>query len=331
MTLVRIVAGLVVLTILGTLVFRLAAPPPPPQPAGEFTSSAQCQECHPQEYEEWIGSAHANSWNNPDVFAQSNGFENKDCIDCHAPRPVFETGLGNRVLPRSSRRSEGVDCISCHMLPEGNVAGTIDAPRAACRPVTRRELQRVDYCGVCHNQHKTVDQWRQTHYAENNVGCIDCHMPYRDDDPNQGRSHVMPGGHDIAVVRSAVRWRTAREGDKVVVELENHAGGHAFPTDERSRASDVWWRPVKEEAWRHLHRIRDPYRYETDIPRTLLDYGEVRRLEIVDPDAAGPVEVLWVYKLTPYYRLPETGDPIEIAEVTDPLMDSREVFRAVVE
>lgn len=327
---VRLVAGLVVLVMLGTLVAQLAAPPPPAQPAGEFTSSEQCKECHAQEYEEWIGSAHANSWNNPDVYAQSNGFENKDCIDCHAPRPVFETGLGNRVLPRSSRRSEGVDCISCHMLPDGNVAGTIDNARAACRPVTRRELQRVDYCGVCHNQHKTVDQWRKTHYAENNIGCIDCHMPHRDGDPNKGRSHVMPGGHDIDVVRSAVRWKTERAGDRIVVELENHAGGHAFPTDERSRASDIWWRVVGTEDWNHLHRIRDPYRYETDIPRTLLDYGEVRTLEIEDAPA-DPVEVMWVYKLTPYYRLPETGDPIEIDEVIDPLMDSRELFRAVVE
>ena len=109
----------------------------------QWTSSAQCKACHEEVYAEWEDSWHAKSWIDEDVRVQSADFSNKICIDCHAPRPVFETGVGNRVLPRSSRRAEGVDCISCHLLPDGSIAGTIDNPSAPCRPVARRELQRV--------------------------------------------------------------------------------------------------------------------------------------------------------------------------------------------
>ena len=331
MIVVRILLGLALAAALAALVLRLTRPAPEPAPAGEFTSSAQCRECHPEVYAEWEGSWHARSWIDPDVFAQSNGFENKDCIDCHAPRGVFETGIGQRVLPRSSRRAEGVDCLACHLLPGGGVAGTLDDPRAACRPVTTRELSSPEFCAGCHNQHGTVDQWRASEWGQRGEGCVDCHMPFRAGDPNLGRDHTLAGGHDLALVRGALAMRAARSGASVEVELANVAVGHAFPTDERSRASDLWWKPAGEQDWRHAHRIRDPYRYETDLPRTLLEAGERRVVTIDDPDAAGPIDVLWVYKLTPHYRLPESGEPIPLEAVVDPTMDAQELFRARVE
>ena len=96
--------------------------------------------CHEEVFAEWQDSWHARSWTDPDVRApsQSNNFLNKDCIDCHAPRPVFETGVGNRVLPRSSRRSEGVDCIACPPLPTGRMPVPPAAPPPARRPPHRR-------------------------------------------------------------------------------------------------------------------------------------------------------------------------------------------------
>ena len=103
-------------------------------PTRSFTSSQQCKECHPAVFEEWAGSQHAHSWLNPDVRALSNDFANTDCIDCHAPQEIYSTGIGARVLPRTARRAEGVDCIACHALPDGGVAGTTDAPSAPCRP-----------------------------------------------------------------------------------------------------------------------------------------------------------------------------------------------------
>jgi hypothetical protein len=139
-------------------------------------------------------------------------------------------------------------------------------------------------------------------------------MPHREGDPNLGRSHLFPGGHDLDLVRSAVELRGQRSEGGWVIEVENVAGGHHYPTDERSRASDVFWRPLARDGrtpgpWRFLYRFRSPYRFETDIPTTLLPFGETRSIPLEDEEARGAVEVALFYKLTPYYEDPEAKDP----------------------
>ena len=348
MTTMRIALGILVLVLSGWFLSALVEAPEEvasaQQGPTEWISSQQCAECHQQIYDEWAASPHANSWNNEDVRAQSNDFSNKDCIDCHAPRPIFETGLGKRVLPRSSRRSEGVDCLTCHLTPEGNMAGTITNPRAACQPKIRRELQRVTMCSGCHDQHKTVQQWKATPFAQHREGCMECHMPYRDGTPEGGRVHTMPGGHYIDMVRAAVTFEGARDDGVVSVTVSNVNGGHAYPTDERSRASDIWWRSIPADAeigedgvanvempWTHLHRIRDPYRTEKDLVSTLLHFGESRTLKIEDAAAGDTIEAMLVYKRSPYYRDPETGLARRLEEVTQPLEDGELVHRVVIE
>ncbi|MEW6072185.1 MAG: multiheme c-type cytochrome [Planctomycetota bacterium] len=283
-------------------------------PPAAFTSSAQCRECHATVYAEWERSQHAYSWNNPATRFLSNDFANHDCIDCHASRPVFVTGIGERVLPREERRVEGVDCISCHELPDGGMAGTIADPRAACRPVERIELVRPEFCAGCHNQHKTVDQWRESAWPARGMDCLACHMPFRGGDPNAGRDHTFLGGNDLAMLRRAVTLAGRREGETWVAEIENVGAGHAFPTDERSRTADLFWRPLPAAGaepgpWRFLHRIRDPYRTETDLPITLLYSGERRPLPIADPEARGAIEVALFYKRSPYWEDPSAPDP----------------------
>ncbi|MCA9001773.1 MAG: hypothetical protein KDB61_07615, partial [Planctomycetes bacterium] len=293
----RWLVGLPLLALVGWLLIALFGPGPQPDPvpAGGFVSSTQCKECHAQVYEEWSASWHSKSWTDPDVRALSNDFANTDCIDCHAPKDVFATGPGKRVLPRADRREEGVDCLACHRLPAemgGGVAGTTAHPKAACRPQLKTELARVDYCGSCHNQHNTVDQWRASRFAVKGPDykdCRDCHMPVRED--GSGRSHHFIGSHDMAMIQSAVTLTAERKADapgNILVQLENHGAGHAFPTDERSRAADIFWRktppdPEAQGGWTHLYRIRDPYRSEVDIPRTLVDAGETLEVEVQSP------------------------------------------------
>ena len=292
-------------------VFR---PEPPPAPAKYWTSSQQCQECHAQVYDEWSGSQHAMSWINPEVRAQSKDFANTDCIDCHAPQPVFEVGVGERILPRASRRVEGVDCIACHQVPaeDGTVhmAGTMERESAACRPIEKRELTRPEFCAGCHDQHETVRQWRASEWPERGFDCLSCHMPERPD--GSGRFHMMHGGKSHEMLRSAVELRGAREDGVWVVEVENTGTGHSFPTDERSRAADVFWRPLGEteaSAWRHAYRFRSPYRWETDIPDTLLLAHATQRIPLEGPGSDGPVEVALFYKRSPYYENPDVPDP----------------------
>jgi hypothetical protein len=291
-------------------VFRPAPPEPPPV---AFVSSSECRACHATVYAEWEASWHSRSWSDPDVRALSNDFANTDCIDCHAPRPVFETGAGERVLPRSARRNEGVDCITCHSLPgplgeAARMAGTLERNDVPCRPKIVRELGTPEFCAPCHDQHKTVEQWRATKYAADGIDCLDCHMPFRNGDPNQGRDHTLHGGHDLALVQRAVALRARRTGPKLVIEVENIGAGHHYPTDERSRASDVFWRPKGEPSWRWAYRFRIPYRDELGVVDTLLPAHETRTIEVADAPE-GVLEVALFYKLTPYWKDPSAADP----------------------
>jgi len=296
------------------LVFQ---PTTPAAEEREFTSSTQCLACHAEPGREWSDSWHSRAWSDPDVRALSNDFANADCIDCHAPRPVFETGLGQRVLPRVGHRQQGVDCIACHLLPEsigGGVAGTLDDPTAPCRPRATTDLARAELCGACHDQHQTVQQWRASRWASEGVDCLDCHMPFRGADESRGRDHTMVGAHSIELVRSAVELRARRTDGGVLVEVENVGAGHHFPTDERSRAADVFWRPLGTRAdgsapWRHAYRFRSPYRDETGVPDTLLPAHATATVSIGAPEARGPVEVALFFKLTPYWKDPARPDP----------------------
>ena len=271
--------------------------------------SRQCQECHAQVYAEWEGSQHGMAWTNPAVRMLSREFEDENCIDCHAPAPVFTTGIGNRPLPRTARRVEGVDCIACHQLPSGAMAGVRSHTVAPCSPVATPELSEMNFCAGCHNQHKTLDYWRESEWPARGEDCYSCHMPYRDGDPTKGRDHSFLGGHHLPTLQSAVELRGRMEGAEYVVEVENVGAGHAFPTDERSRAVDLFWRVQGEAKWTHLHRIRDPYRHETHIPSTLLHAHETRVLKVPEVPTGAAIEVALFYKRSPYWEDPESPDP----------------------
>ncbi len=298
-----------------TALWGVFRPSAPEAASMTFTSSTQCRACHEEVYREWESSWHAKSWTDPDARALSNDFANTDCIDCHAPRPVFETGVSQRVLPRSARRAEGVDCIACHALPaaEGEparMAGTIDRTDVPCRPVATPELSSPGFCAPCHDQHQTVQEWRATSYAAQGIDCSDCHMPFRDGEPDRGRDHVVHGAHSLELVRQAVDLRARRDGGQVLVEVENVGAGHSFPTDERSRAADVFWRPLGASGpWRWLFRFRSPYRDEVGVPDTLLPAQETRVLTLDGPESSGPLEVALFFKLTPYWSDRDHPDP----------------------
>ncbi|MFM1873321.1 MAG: hypothetical protein RL398_2743, partial [Planctomycetota bacterium] len=143
-----------------------------------FESSAECRECHQDVWDEWHGSHHQIAYLNPEVRALSDDFRNKECQACHLPRPISETGYGQRVLPRQTHPEEGVSCLTCHQGVDGSILGRNDRPSAPCKPKASPEAISVEACASCHNQHQTTDQWRASHYAQQGTTCNDCHMPH---------------------------------------------------------------------------------------------------------------------------------------------------------
>lgn len=102
--------------------------------AEEAMDAENCKECHPQHYQEWLGSMHAYAAEDPVFLAmnelgqeQTNGELGDFCIQCHAPVAVAlgltEDGLNIEEVPEHLR---GVTCYACHNVE--NVEGVHNNP-----------------------------------------------------------------------------------------------------------------------------------------------------------------------------------------------------------
>ena len=163
-----------------------------------------------------------------------------ECIDCHAPQPIHITGVDKRVAPRRHARSDGVDCISCHLMEDGiSVAATRTVDTAgiegACRPVATEQMGVSTVCAGCHNQHETVDELLASGV---DAECQTCHMPEVErtvgEGTKTGRSHVFPGAHSEEMHRTAVKLEVRLEDGKVLADVTNVGAAHKVPTDARS-------------------------------------------------------------------------------------------------
>jgi hypothetical protein len=297
----------VLLAAAGIVVLVLLLKPPPAAEPLRIESSAQCLACHAGAAAEWEASHHAVAYENPEVRKLSNDFANQECIACHAPRPVLAFAPGERVLARQANRGAGVDCLACHLNPDGTVATANPHPQesAPCRPRTVSRMEAAEHCAACHNQHQTVDQWRASPRERRGANCLHCHMPevFREGG-RRGRDHSFPASHDLAALRSAAALRAGRDGEGPWVEVENVGAAHHFPTDERSRAADVQVRWAGADGawsdWEHLYRFRQPYRDETHLRDTLLPAAAVWRGRPAAPPGARQGEARLLYRTNPF-------------------------------
>ncbi|MCA8965032.1 MAG: hypothetical protein H6838_08325 [Planctomycetes bacterium] len=273
-----------------------------------FTSSAECRDCHQDVWDEWYGSHHQISYLNPEVRGLSDDFRNKECQACHLPRPVSETGYGQRVLPRQTQPDEGVSCLTCHQGADGSILGRNAVPSAPCKPRASQEMIAVQMCESCHNQHQTTDQWRASTFAQAGTTCNDCHMPEVERKlaggaTRKGRAHRYPGAHDPEMLKKAGRLGVRVEGRDVLVSMTNVGAGHNFPTEERHRAVDLLVRFIDKEGaageWQRAWRFRQPYRDEPG-ENTQQPAGQSKEVRMAAPDGAVAAEVRMWYRLTPF-------------------------------
>lgn len=274
-----------------------------------MTSSEECRACHEDVYREWFESHHRIAYTNPEVQFLSGGFQGEglDCLPCHLPRPVLETGLGVRVLERAVRHDEGVDCFACHHHPRSRVmvgAGPLGegAASAPCQPEVHPAISSMDLCAPCHNQHKVHEEWRQSRFGPGNPeerDCNGCHMPevLRTDAQGRtrrGRSHRYPGAHDPDMLRSAATFEVRKASDRdVLVTIANSGAGHNFPADERHRAVDLHLLASGDAGPRvdvRVFRFRNPYRQDFETVNPLPDLDSVYE-DVLPLGAFGPGRV----------------------------------------
>ncbi|GAB4270106.1 MAG: multiheme c-type cytochrome [Deferrisomatales bacterium] len=175
---------------------------------GAFEDPKVCSTCHPQIYEEWSRSMHANAWQNqwhqPDFLQaheETDGATDLLCGACHAPIAA-RTGLlppadGSRFDDTSRR---GISCDFCHTVTgvrqmfnmghvskPGNVKfGPRGDGRSLYHEVKYSDIHtKPEFCGSCHMVIHPVtgvpiidtwQDWKTNDYGKQGIRCQDCHM-----------------------------------------------------------------------------------------------------------------------------------------------------------
>lgn len=263
--------------------------------------SGSCKECHPGVWNEWEGSMHARAWRDPTVQAsfQSFGFDRK-CQSCHAPEPRLFENLAEPVVRHTDLKS-GVDCLTCHLLPDGRVAARRTIGDAPCKPQQSSLLVSSSFCGACHVS--CQDDWSKSPFATQNKDCNECHMP-QVAARRGGRSHEFLGGHDDATVRSGARIDCRDERSEVVVRVSNHATGHNFPGERHHRILivQVIERDLQGEillAAQEVIKGVTPFLGEASSEKIQSGENVEVRFPVISRPAVAQVTLL--YKLYPWY------------------------------
>lgn len=298
------------------------APPPPAVRVDDSAAraprehdvmeSAFCAGCHPAAYAEHEQSTHGRAFSDEEVRLATARFAHQDCIVCHTPRPIFETGIGQNPKRRHHGLAEGNTCMTCHWRPDFDYARFEGGPE--CKDAFHPDVGTVEACASCHRNHGTPYQWEKapTGKASGRV-CMDCHMaeverPVAVGGPvRTNHRHVFPGSRSVEQVNRAYGYTARIEGNEVVVTVKNQGTGHNFPTElkQRSVESLVVVRDLEgNEVGRSRLVFRDPYKrpYGLELPvNTQIPAGEAREHRVPIRAASGTVETTLFFKL--YYPI----------------------------
>jgi hypothetical protein len=222
--------------LLGCPAAETREPPSRAEVATWIPSESQCVGCHDEVAAQWAGSRHHTSFTNLDFQRSFAREPTSFCRGCHAP------ALDR--LPDAEAEALGVGCLDCHL--EGDrllTGGAAEQASNAPHALTRSPEFATRACATCHEFAFPPGSWRprgtmmQTTMTEHAASkfadrsCADCHMPAHD--------HAFGSTRDDAAIRNALTVVARREGDTLVLELEPHAVGHAFPTGDLFRRLEL--------------------------------------------------------------------------------------------
>ena len=203
----------------------------------------KCQSCHPAIWREWENSMHAKAWVDEIYQAAAQQVPDREtkCDQCHAPKPILMTGIGEMPKLRDRQREAGVSCLVCHLDAEGSMNG----PPASAETYFHANVTNPIYtapttlCATCHGQqsvpeHDQVSSFLDSEFAEN-ASCATCHMPVvkrlqstTSRESIKGRKHTWPGSRSVAQLRRAATLQLEYQTTEVNVKLRSRTG-HILP------------------------------------------------------------------------------------------------------
>ncbi|MCS7252532.1 MAG: multiheme c-type cytochrome [Armatimonadota bacterium] len=201
-----------------------------------------CQTCHKAHADEWLKSAHARAWISELFKEMSDNYEREECLHCHAPERLLDTGFGKEPKLRDRTREGGVDCSACHADLKGRMHGPYEIEREFHENVKNEEIGTVEMCASCHYKFGTVSEFKETKWGKDPKGCVECHMPKVERPIGEmplvekkypvrfSRVHTFRSVDDIEFVKESLKLEAAVDGDKLIVKLSSINVGHKFPT-----------------------------------------------------------------------------------------------------
>jgi HEAT repeat protein len=299
------------LTALATVVLpplpEESAPTGPAASDHDVMESRFCADCHPAIYAEHEQSTHGRAFTDAEVRLATGRFAHADCIICHTPRPIFETGIGQNPRRRHHGLEEGNTCMTCHWQPDYDYQQFRGG--AECRDAFHPDVGLVEACASCHRNHGTPYQWEKSPAGKGaDRTCMDCHMTRVErpvavgEAPRMVHTHVFPGSRSETQLRRAYRYTAELEGNTAVVTVENRGAGHNFPTELKQRSVEslliVRDRQGAEVA-RSRMVFRDPYKRPYGLQlqvNTQIPSGESRTHRIPIGVEGGTVECKLFFK-----------------------------------
>jgi len=248
----------------------------------DFEKPEACYSCHVDIYMQWkqamMSQAYTHHWDEIEYFDLAVPHAEKDpdmkpvvdgCNGCHAPLAFLAGDLTPPRPAEGSRANESVSCDLCHTIvgyegetpfnysyrvdPGKTKYGTKPGQESPHHDTQQMDLYgQTEYCANCHNEKSpfgvwvksTQIEWQDGPYGENNVPCMDCHMPKA---PGRNAKmakkgmvaqHLFHGAHAPGKVLGTIELRMNPKTREVqwdeVVELEvqlfNGKAGHKVPT-----------------------------------------------------------------------------------------------------
>ncbi|MCP9448693.1 MAG: cytochrome c family protein [Nitrospira sp.] len=217
-----------------------------------------CGVCHPDIYNEWKTSIHAQAYDDP--FFQAYWTKDKRiwvCLNCHTPlenqQPTLIKAIPRERVERAVQepnprydpdyQREGVTCAACHVR-DGVILGPYEDAKAPHPTKYDPMFRTTQLCQRCHSvvggpaqfynggPCGTYTEFEDGYWSkERGYICQTCHMP-KIERPvavggpvRTGRRHLWRGGHDPEMLKRAIDVKLAAEpaepkpGDRVRVTL----------------------------------------------------------------------------------------------------------------
>jgi hypothetical protein len=289
------------------------------QAAVDWNNYESCKECHADIYKEWESTRHAQAWKSKQFTEQSQNRTKADCLPCHAPKPIFETGIGKECVLRDDNRDAGVTCITCHRQNKTSV-GPIKNTKADCNPEYTGSFEDNTTCQMCHKN--TSEEWKTSsfsHQGKNYATCAKCHMkPVKRAAAKNGivrevYPHITYGGHDTKAVQEAVRDMTVTVQDgKAHISLTNDLTGHSLPSGTNGRQLLIMT-AIKDENDKTVEMHREVFEKGDNKDKKDTSIPVDKKIELVYDCKvpSGEVVVKILYKSVPSQK------DREAAEVTE--------------